>query len=206
MSNGQYREENAAMEQKRWSVAKEILFTYLAITKIWSWYMKAINLDFSEPNQAFYSLLDRILGLELMLIIGVIFFVFLEKKIFENHSAHKSFLHHVLFYVIGFMMITGINFLYLFLLHVIFESGTISFSEFVQNFFSAMGWVAIGFIVVMVAFNVKSYFKAKEAESTYAIEAKAHADKVEMLNILFADGILSEEEFTQKKEMLGVSD
>ena len=55
-------------------------------------------------------------------------------------------------------------------------------------------YFTVGYIVVAVIMHLKYYFKAKEAPAT-----KSKADKLTMLQALLDDGILSQEEFEQKK-------
>lgn len=55
--------------------------------------------------------------------------------------------------------------------------------------------------VVMIAMNVKTYFK-KKSMSEYTLSVKNTESKLAMLKILLNDNILTQEEFEQKKVKL----
>ena len=154
------------MKQKKWAPIKEILFTYLAINKIMYWFNTINAMEQADLGTASRAVLMRFLNQDLMLIIGVIAFYFLNKKIELKKSKYSKISEYILFYVIGFAILIGIVFVYNVVMTLIFAPENFSLAEFISIFVSFIPSFALGYIVVAVVLEVKIFFKNKGKESS----------------------------------------
>lgn len=60
----------------------------------------------------------------------------------------------------------------------------------------------VGYIVINIVLNIKSYFKKKEKETYQDDSPNQNGDNLAMLKALLDNGILSQEEFDRKKANL----
>jgi len=177
-----------------WSSIKEILFTYLAISKTLYWVDTITALNQSDLGNVGQAVLMRFLGRDFLLIVGVIAFFFLNKLIDSKKSKHNKFFEHLRFYIIGYFMLFGITFIYMWILNWFYPVQIDSWGQFI-------GLGTVGYLAVIVVINAKYYFKEKEV-SGYAASMQSTDDKLTMLKVLLQDGILTPEEFDLKKKKL----
>ena len=174
--------------KSKWSPLKEILFTYLAISKILYWYETVIGMNqeyaIDMVRGFFMQLLDR----DLLLIIGVVVFYFLDKLIQLKKSKYSSVLEYIIFYTVGYVILMGIVAIYLWVMSLFFPMNIDSWGQVI--FEIALNSL-VTYIVVIVVLNVKHHFESKK---------KPPDNRLYMLESLLADGILTQEEFDQKKE------
>ena len=154
------------MEKSKWSPIKEILFTYLAINKIIYWFNTITAMNQSDLGNVGQAVILRLLNQDLLLIIGVTAFFFLNKLIEQKKSKYSNFWEFIIFYVIGYIGLMGIAFVYNLIMNLIFLPQTFSLGEFVREFISFLPNVTIGYIVVAVVLEIKLYFKKKGKESS----------------------------------------
>ena len=191
---GAAERNNRSMSVKtgRWSPIKEMLFTYLAITKILYWLNTITAINQSDLEGVGEAVLMRLLYQDVILIVSVIFFYFLDKRIQLKRSKYSKVLEYVVFYVIGFVALMGFLLIY----------NRIVFGPLqVDSWAGFMSSYILGYLAIMVVLNIKQYFKAK-AKPVYAPPPQSTDETLSMLKILLNDNILTQEEFDQKKEKL----
>ena len=177
-----------------WSPIKEILFTYLAISKILYWFNTIIAMNQSDLESVGVAVLNRLLYQDILLISGVILFFFLDKHIHRKRSKSRKILEHILFYGVGYVALMAVTLIYFLVMRLVF-------GPFEIDWGSLFGYTFVAYIVVAIVLNIKDYFKAKSS-SGYASDAQSTDDKLAMLKALHNDGILTQDEFNQKKEKL----
>ena len=181
---------------------KEVLFTFLAINKILYYfsYVNAMNqTDFWKAAEALFI---RIIESDLLLIIGVIAFFFLDKQIESKKIKYNSIIINLITYAIGYVVLMSIAFLYSLILTIIY-SVDFSFSVYFNDFIYFIPGVTLSYIVIAIVLEIKYYFKNKEKKkSAEAMLSESSEDKLTMLKILFEDGLLSQEEYDIKKDKL----
>ncbi|MCL2396540.1 MAG: SHOCT domain-containing protein [Defluviitaleaceae bacterium] len=187
--------------KKSWSPIKEMLFTYLAITKILYWVNTIAAMNQNDLGSAGEAVLMRLINQDAMLIVGVVAFYFLDKRIALKKSKYSSILEYVIFYAVGYVVLMGIAFVYNAAMGLIFSAQYFSWGEFVSAFIGFLPGVTLGYLAVVVIFEIKHYFKKKTAPG-YEPPAKSAEDKLAMLKILLDDGVLTQEEFDCKKGKL----
>ena len=192
------------MEQKKWAPVKEILFTYLAINKIMYWYGTIISMNQSELGNVSQAILIRFLEQDLLLIIAVVAFYFLNVLIESKKAKPGSTIgEYVIFYSIGYVVLLGIGFIYFcIMLFLISPVEGLTFTEFTRQFIGVIPGFTLSYLVIAAVLEVKLYFKKKGAESSKDTTANSTEDKLAMLKALLDDGILTTEEFENKKQIL----
>lgn len=181
------------MKKDRWLPLKEMLFTYLAISKVLYWVDTIMALEQRDLGHVGEAVVQRLLNQDIMLISGVILFYCLDKLIAKKFNSGK-FLEYVVFYAAGFVGMIGLLYLYLWIM-----------SWFVTLEFPPLGAVvsnfSLGYIAVIVVLNIKYYMKAKEKETHKDTPSTQDADsKLAMLKALLDGGVLTKEEFETKKK------
>jgi len=189
-------------KREKWKPIMEILFTYLAISKILYWYNNVTAMGQGDILGAVEGFLIRFVYNDLILIIGVIFFYFLDKFIVLKKSRERTvfmgIIENIIFYVVGYGVLMVISTAYSVILAII--EGT--FGQFSwSGFMVYIGYTLPAYLVVIAVFNIKDYFKKKgkeiaEGETDSQIKDK----KLSMLESLLKDGILTQEEFDEKRE------
>ncbi|MCL2234958.1 MAG: hypothetical protein FWB98_00765 [Defluviitaleaceae bacterium] len=172
---------------------KELLFTYLAITKIMYWMDLVMGVggegfDFIGAAQAFVV---RLLERDILLVLGIIAFYWLDKMLEKKKSKHGKLMEYVVFYAIGFVVLAGITAAYLGIFSLVF--GPIQ----VGSWGAFIGYGALGYVVVAIGLNVKIYFKSRTKP-----DFTTNEDKIKMLKTLREGGILTQDEFNDKIDMI----
>lgn len=175
------------LKKKQLPITK-ILFTYLAISKIMYWYETITTMNGLDLSSTAQKFLERFISRDLLLIIGVILFYYFEKIIFNKKSQKETLKQHIMYYVSGYLsMIAVLLFLMLF-----------AWQGYDRSLW--MGTLVdgtLGYIVIMIALNVKDYFKSKK-EKADRDTVNRPEDSIAMLYALLDKGILSQEEFEEK--------
>ena len=181
----------------KWSALVEILFTYLAISKIMYWFgniTAMIQEDWATIGEV---ILVRMLNQDLMIIIGVILFFTLERLFSTKKLKYSKAKENILLHVVGYVILMAAYFLYFWIMSWVFGSPQAGFwGEFTV-------YMTILYVVIMVVLNIKQSFvnKAKKvAEDTPA--ANNEDEKLNMLEALHKGGLLTQEEFESKKKLL----
>jgi len=185
-------------KKSNWSAVKEMVFTYLAINKIMYWMGFVANIEQGDMGGVGRAVISRVIYQDAPLILGVVAFFFLDRAITMKRTKYSKIMENVMFYAIGFVIIMGIYVVYLGILSL-FTPIT-----FAAESFGAESWVAVigsaflMYLVASIVLNIKQYFKDK-VKSDNTTQASS-TDRLSMLNILLEDGILTQEEFDNKKE------
>ena len=180
-------------EKRRWLPLKEILFGYLALSKIIYW-MEMIDVaEYGDVWNVAETVWLRLLNRDLLLISFVILFVVLEKLILKK-SKDRDILKQVILYVVGYAGVIGLFYLYSWIA-----------SWFIPVYYPSLIDLAInniiGYALVVIVLNIKIYFKTKEKEThKTSLPVQGMDNNLAMLKTLFERGILTQEEFDRKKE------
>ena len=185
-------------KKAKWSPIKEMLFTYLAITKILYYFNTVTAMEHRGLGNILETLLMR-LNQDALIIIGVVLFFYLDKFIQLKKSKYSKVLENIVFYAVGFVALMGVTLIYIGIMVLIFGSDYIQ----IDSWGAFIGYAVAGYIVVAVVLNLKYYFKEK-AKPDYVPAIQSTGDKLAMLEILRDDGILTQAEFDSKREMLHI--
>lgn len=186
------------MKKERFLPIKEMLFSYLAISKILYWSNTIAAIDQRDLGGVGDAVLTRLLDRDLMLISIVILFYFLEKLIFKKYRD-SGILKHIVLYAAGFVGMIGLFYFYTWI---------VSWFVVVEfpNLGAMLGNSIVWYVVIIIALNVKQYFKSKGEGTSASAPPQGTDNKLAMLKSLLDDGILTQEEFDCKKEkILGMS-
>jgi len=182
-------------KKKKFESIKMILFGYLALSKIIYWFdiiTGAGQGDFLEMTEVF---LTRFMQRDFILIIFVTFFFLLEKLILKKSKGNKI-IKNAIMYGIGYVGIICLFYIYAWVMSWFLP---VDFPPLM----SLIAETILGYIAISIAMEAKMFFKAKK-EETYKATSPVHSteDKVSMLKVLFDSGILTQDEFDVKRDML----
>ena len=90
------------VKKRNWSSLKEMLFAYLAISKILYWI--SIIPAASDFAGVAYAMLERLLQRDIVLIIVIVFMYYFEKKVILKQSRWDGFLGQIMLAVGGYGM------------------------------------------------------------------------------------------------------
>ena len=180
---------------------KEMLLSFLAISKVMYYSNFVFSIDHANLGSMGTALLSRILTNDMLIIIGVIlFFVldgFIQRKLEKDKiekSKRRIILEAIVFYVIFYIIMMSIVYLYIWVLSLFF--GGVSLDWIAGIVYSLFAYVA-----AIVVLNAKEYFKKKTA-TEYVPSGKSVNEKIELLEILCKEGVLTPDEFEEKKSGL----
>ena len=180
------------MKKIAWGPLKEMLFTYLAVSQVFYWFNIASTMRQDGLENLLGLTLERFLFQDMLIITGIIVFFYLEKIISSFKSRVNKITEHVLFYVAGYLVLGTITLTYLELLRWIFQLQREAFSQILIIF-------TLLYLSVIIMFNIKEYFQSKKA---FKQSPEGLSDKIFLLETLLDDGILTQEEFDNKKRKL----
>ena len=178
--------------RKSWSPIKEMLFTYLALTKILYWFNTVNTIDQNGLGNMREVILRRLLNQDIFLILVVVFFYFLDERLQLKKSKYSEILEQVVFYAIGFIALLGILLAYNWIVFGFLEVD--SWWIFIRN-------TAFAYLLTVAILNIKYYFKTK-TKIEMTLFSKSDDDKRLMLRTLFDEGLLTQEEFDNKKKII----
>ena len=188
------------MKEKKgkWTSFFEMLFMFLAISKIMYWF----NTIFSAAQSGFEDVAEviivRLLNQDLMIIFGVLIFFGLEKLIDMHKTKLNKTLENLLLYIIGYVLLMGTFIAYFRVISFIIAE---PFDW--PGIFNFLRYSLIWYLLIIIILNFKQYLKAKEKKIAEDNPATySNDEKLSMLEILFADDILTQEEYDRKKEIL----
>jgi len=182
-------------KKSKWLPIKEILIVYLAVSKVLYWVETVSGVGQSDFGEMSRALLMRLLERDLLLIAVVILFYFLD-GLTERKLRGGRIWKHVVFYVAGFVGLIGLFYLYIWIISWFFPMELPVIAVVVSEMIG-------GYLVVIIAINLKYHFKEREKKtSKEQLLAETFEDKLGMLEALLRDGVLSQEEFEQKREQV----
>jgi large-conductance mechanosensitive channel len=189
------------MKKEKWLTISKILFTYLAINKVLYWVDTITAIEQTDIASVVGVVLTRLLNHDLIIIIGVVAFFFLDKRIELKKSKYSNLWENVIFYAIGYVGLMGIIFIYNVVLTLIIAAQSFSLGEFVGAFINFLPSGTLGYIAVVVVLEIKQRFKSKEKESSANVSPGTD-DKLAMLQVLLDNDVLTQEEFDLKSAKL----
>jgi len=154
-----------SLKKRKWLSIKNVLFTYLALNKILYWFNTVASLEQTDFRTVANVILSRFLNQDLLLILSVIAFFYLDAKIEQKKSSNSKILEYIMFYAIGYVLLLGIIVVYNVLINLIFRAENFYLAEFFREFLSFIPNITVGYIVVAVAMEIKQYFKAREKKT-----------------------------------------
>ena len=179
----------------KWLPIKEILIVYLAVSKALYWVETMGGIGQSDFGDMASALFMRLLERDLLLLVSVILFYCLD-GLTERKLRGGGLWKYVVLYVVGFVGLIGLFYSYIWIISWFFVVE-------IPNLMTAAGDIIPGYLVAIIAINVKQYFKDREKKSTKEqLRVETFEDKLGMLEVLLRDGILSQEEFEQKSEQV----
>ena len=189
------KQEGSGRREKRdWTLIKSILFAYLLISKMWYWMEIIAHVDgFTGVGSA---VLERLVNRDIVIILLLVCIYSFEHLIILKQKKWNSFLSQVVVVLFGFVMYIGIFSTYSVILSFI-SIGEINVGNIIANLLP-MSFIYIIFATIIF---MKVYFKKKEAYD-YAVDIQTADIKLEVLNSLLEDGVLTQEEFDNQKAKL----
>ena len=178
------------MKKINWSAIKTILFTYLAISKILYW-INVIPANFEGVGRAVW---ERLLERDLVVIAVIVITYFFDK----NMKNQKGVLAHIKYVAGNYAIYIVTLIIYVLILNSIIPTPANLWSIMTSPFM--LEWTII-FFILFVAIEAKDRFKKKEAYE-YALEIQCTSIKLEMLEALLDDGVLTHEECDKQKAKL----
>jgi len=133
---------------------KEILFTYLAISKVMYWYDTVIVMSQNDLISVGEAVLHRLLNRDLLIIVCVILFFFLERFIQHKKTKNIKIFGNIVLYAINYVVLVVVLLIYFLLLNLFLEASQIAWGFLIS-------YTLVGYIVVAVVLNVKDYLKKK---------------------------------------------
>ena len=192
------------MKSKKWSPVKEILFIYLAVNKIMYWLNIFAGMEHINLASGGAVILNRFLNQDLMLILCILLLYYLDQRIKVKSQKYHVVVHHATLYGLGYIFIAGISFALNAYFRLIVAGDP--WRVFVGDFLEFLPMATLGYIVIIVGLEIKLYLKelGKKTSKEPVLSGSAE-DKLSMLKLLFDDGILSQEEFEEKKKKVLVN-
>ncbi|MCL1996594.1 MAG: SHOCT domain-containing protein [Defluviitaleaceae bacterium] len=180
------------------AIAWQLLFLYLAISKVLYWFDLVNDAGSFTVNIALDVLLPRILFRDLPLIVVLVIYYFIVYSLHKMHhekqdTKHSKIIKQIALYAAGYVVVLAVRFLHFWIL---IWAGLVNLAELSwgDEFLSTTS----AYLVVAIAMFVKES-SAKFSAKKKKVVSKSAEDKIEMLEILLDDGILTQEEFETKK-------
>jgi len=176
---------------------KELLFAYLAISKLMYWTNNIVAIQQSGISGILYMIVSRLLAQDIMTIWILIVMFYLEYYIETHPAISKGLLKSVLLYIIGYVLYVASIVTYMLILGLFIDVQISSWADVVVHY-------SIFYLIACVVLNLKGRMKKKEAE-IYILEEKANEDTLVLLSALHERGVLTLEEYESKKARLSDS-
>jgi len=172
---------------------KELLFAYLAISKLMYWMDNIVAIGQDELGEVGRMVLNRLLNQDIMIIIILLAMFLLEHYISTHPALTKSVTKNILVYGIGYVIYIVSLVVYVFALNWIFQQQLPQLSGlgvFLLEF-SAF------YVIACVFLYVKERIKEREAKKHILADKKSE-DTQALLDILHERGVLTQEEYERK--------
>ena len=177
------------------TIIKELLFAYLAVTKIMYWMNTFAGLDgFGEFGYAF---LDRMIGQDIVIIIILIAMFILDGYFFRGKSD-KDVLANIKLFSMGLIVFLVVVAGYTLLIGLFFEMTVNSWPQLFIDF-------TVSYVIIYAFVFIKDMVKKKQAEK-YALDTSTDEAKIAMLKSLCNAGVLTQEECDEKCSSIGGSE
>jgi len=146
---------------KKWSTLKEMLFLYLAITKLLYWFNTIMEMAFGGgiADNIFELVVNRLWTQDLFILFSILIFYFMDKLKVQQ----------LLQYAIAYVAFVGVIFAQIWVGDTFFEpehmAGTLGGLIWEIGYLGFFIFFTVGFLFMAIALNVKEYFKIKGKES-----------------------------------------
>ena len=191
------------MKIKKWSPVKEILFIYLAINKIMYWFSIIMGMEQFSFAGGGRVILERFLTQDLAIIACITVMYYFDWRIKEKRTKYNIVVEHAILYGIGYVAFLGLIFTSNAFNLMILLAESITWSEYISLFAEHLIPFTIAYLIASVGLEIKLYFKKKGQKTSEELVVTQDTEcKLSMLKILLDDGILSQEEFEDKKKLL----
>ena len=178
---------------------KEMIFAYLAISKVSYW----LNLIAgAEGFEGVWSgVLERLLSRDIIIILLVISIYTFEYMFIMKRKKWSGNLAQVIIVGIGFVMYIVIANTYLLVINWILQDSFNVWSFLERSLRGNLLNLTISYFVIAGVVFLKETFKKKEAYA-YPLDIQRKDIKLETLKALLDDGVLSQEDFDVQKVKL----
>ena len=109
--------------------------------------------------------ISRLLSQDLILILGLIAFSYLNYKIEQKKENRSKVFEYVIFYTVGYVMLMCLTFIYFLIAALILHTEYFYFIGYIRMFLMALPTATVLYIAACVVLEIKEYFKAKEKET-----------------------------------------
>ena len=140
------------MKKKKWSTVKEMLFLYLAISKMFYWFTTVVQLEAGGFDRLGQVLFNRLLERDLLIIFAILFFFFIERFQFKPIVNHA--ISYVTLLAVVFIQIWAINH---FLGPVSFETAGAAAFLVGIGYLGFFVYFTIGFFTIAIAMSIKEH-------------------------------------------------
>ncbi|MCL2227789.1 MAG: hypothetical protein FWB97_09240 [Oscillospiraceae bacterium] len=176
---------------------KELLFAYLAISKLMYWMENVAAIYQDIFGEVWRMVLNRLLMQDIIIIWILVAMFFLDHYISTHPSVAEGPKKYVLVYGIGYVIYMASIVGYLFVLRLFIDVQIDSWAEILFSF-------SIFYAIASVMMYLKERMKKKEA-AMYIPAEKINKDSLVLLATLRERGVLTQDEYKSKKEAIGNS-
>ena len=184
-------------KKETWVKIKEFFFIYFAVSKLIYWFNTIITINLEGLEGAWQAVFNRLMGQDLLIIVCIFVFTFLDRLIDLKASKYSKVLEYVIFHTLGYIAFAGIMLIYFWALGLVFGTEGFSLGDYIQ--FMIYGTIGYAFFAVVLDIQFRHKEKVKEKERLEYVEALNANDKMAALQILLDSGVLTQEEFEEKK-------
>jgi len=149
--------EAAKPKKKPAFTFKELLFAYLAISKLMYWMNNIAAIQQDELGEVWRMVLNRLLGQDIMTIWILIAMFLLDHYVKTHPSIKKGSIRDILIYGIGYVIYIVSIIVYTWVLGLFSLAQINNWGAFILNF-------SIFYVAACVVLGVKERVKKKEAE------------------------------------------
>jgi len=183
-------------KKERFLPIKEMVFTFLAISKIMYWITVITGLEQQNLGSIGQALVYRLLERDLMLILGILLFYGLDKLLSKKFNDN-NFVMYIIIYVIFYAIMIAFGYAVFGIISLFMEVGTVA------PLLETLRSTILPYIAVIVALNLKMHFKAKGKDTLKDMVLTSEKEKkINLLKSMLDDGILTQEEFDRKKALV----
>ena len=184
-----------SVEKKKWLPVKQMLVTYLAISKMLYW----INvISTAQGLEGMWrAISERLLYRDIVLIIFIVFIYIFEYQFIEKQQKWTGISAQIKLNIVGCAMLLIILTTYVWVTSLI-RSVPFDVVLFLRG--HMLNYMVI-YSIIAGTLTAKESYKKKEA-AEYALDIQCTNIKCEMLECLLAEGVLSKEEFDKQRAKL----
>jgi len=173
---------------------KELLFAYLAISKVTYWLNTIAEIQQDELGAVWHRVLDRLLTQDILTIWILVAMFLIEHYIDTHPSISKGAVKNILVYSIGYVFYIISLIAYILILGMIIDTQINNWVDFIVSY-------SIVYAVACLVLYIKEHIKKKEAE-VHSPLVNSDEDSLSLLTTLWERGVLTQDEYDNKKAEL----